>query len=100
MRRRRSPEVIAGQMSSTGVLSVCSDSRVHTAKFSTGQFDITFPPDFKVLAVHVEGNSGTWVTTAVFNNPAGSQTWRLYTQYPAGTNADVALAFVAFGVPQ
>lgn len=98
MKRRRQPEMIAGQISAAGVLLSCNDPRTSVVKFSTGQNDITFPADFKVLAVHIEGN-GTAVTAAL-NFPTGSQSWRLYTQSPPGTNADVGVGFTAFGVQQ
>lgn len=97
MRRRRSLESIGGQLNAAAALVACSDPRVTAVDVSTGQTDVTFPADFRVLSVTATPQT-TNTAIAVLNFPAGSQTYRIYTQSPPGTNLDAACYFHADGL--
>jgi hypothetical protein len=98
MRRRRTPEVIAGRVNSDGSIAAATDPRITTAKFGTGAYTVTLPPDFRlVTAVATTNNSASWTIEATVGS-SGFQV-NIYASSTAAAG-DASFNFVAVGAQQ
>jgi len=94
MRRRRSPEIIAGRVGGTGNIVTGGDS-FNSRQTGTGTYEVTFPANFRVVSMVCTSESGGRVVTSVFQ---GSNQVTVLS-YVANTLAldNQPFAFVAVG---
>lgn len=98
MRRRKTPEIVAGRVAATG--AVIAGDGFTVFKFATGTYHITIP-DFKLLSA--VGNMQVWETggsVIIDTTTPTLATFRLLTFNTGGGGVDKAFNFVAVGIRQ
>jgi hypothetical protein len=94
MRRRRTPEIIAGRIGANG--EIISGDNFNCVKNSTGSYSILFPQGFNVqsfTAIKINADSPSYVS-AVGDYYV---TW-VSVSAPAAGGLDVAFMFIAVGL--
>ena len=100
--KRKQPEIIAGRVSSTGTLDMCTDpAMVVTKGASTGRFLLYFPAGFRPVSIQVMQASGGNTTCTINGYPAAGSPYEIVI-FLANTAAaaDVAFTFTAVGYQQ
>lgn len=97
MRRRRSPEIIAGKVNANGTIAMGDEFTV--VKGTTGLYTLYFPANFRLISV--VGSSGAG-SNALFVNGGVSENSIAIAMYTANTAVlvDVMFHFQAVGVQQ
>ena len=94
MRRRRSPEIIAGQWSNG--LTICTDDRVMVTNTGTGTYSFQWPPNFRPVSLSIVGLNDQ-LEVAYWNPANNTMTLRVANTAVITT---MNFAFTAVGVQQ
>jgi hypothetical protein len=99
MRRRRTPEIIAGRFDINGGIITCTDPGVTCQKTATGVYTVTCPSGFRVMGA----SANAWVANTFYVAISGFGE-RTVTFNPVNstgnTGADQQVSFVIVGTQQ
>jgi hypothetical protein len=97
MRRRRTPEIIAGRVNADG--SIAAGDGFTVAKGAAGVYTINFPSSFRLISGVGNSATASGLKAADFTISAGALVVVMFTT-STGAAADTAFTFAAYGTQQ